>query len=186
MISTPDDIPCTIIPQSNLRCSIISAITLSEEDFVGRRRHASRGDYDTDDDDDIEAIEASIEQMVMDMNLRRSAVSALSAEESEGTDSDATHDRFGSFTGPPRTSELLQSIPKPERKPSVNIRLSVSGNYGNHDPHHRDSQIQDHAPHYDRMPHLPSRRPSESISRMQSYVSDQSEKSTLVGAGLQS
>jgi hypothetical protein len=181
MFSKHEDIPFTIIPQSNTRCSIISAITISEDDFISRR-NSSRVDYDEYDDDDdeadIEDIEASIEQMVMDMYHRKSVVSAISAV-SESTESDAaSHDRFGSITGP-RTSELLQAMPKPERKPSVNIRLSsVTGSHGHY--YHRDSLLQD-AQHYDRIPNLPSRRPSEGITRMQSHVSDQTEKSTLVG-----
>lgn len=179
MISKQDDIPCTIIPQTNSRCSIISAITIAEEDFVSSgRRRASRGEYsengtttDDDDEEDVEDIEASIEQMVMDMYRRKSAVSALSgiaSEVSEETESAGSPDRFGSFTGP-RTSEVLQSIPKPERKPSVNIHRSINSGQGNQYPQA-----------FDKIPHLPSRRPSESISRIQSMVSEQTEKSTLV------
>lgn len=176
MISKRDDIPFTIIPQSCTRCSIISTITLSDEDFdIGDLGSQADYDHEYDEDgeeEDLEEIEATIERMVMDMYQRKSAVSTAP---SETTNSDGTseHDRFGSITGP-RTSELLlQSVRKPERKPSVvNINLSIHGS-----SHHirRESRVlhQSGEGGFDRMPHLPSRRPSQSISRTHSHVSDQ-------------
>ena len=177
MISKRDDIPFTIIPQSCTRCSIISTITLSDEDFdIGDLgdlgSQADYDEYDEDDEEDLEEIEATIERMVMDMYQRKSAISTAP---SETTNSDGTseHDRFGSITGP-RTSELLlQSVRKPERKPSVgNINLSI---HGSSQHIRRESQVlhQSGEGGFDRMPHLPSRRPSQSISRTHSRVSDQ-------------